>query len=64
MPTVFSTSENDFTVPPGQVIQTSSRRNGGTPTELYVSRERRLSAPQYERIPGIDPDEASRSSPR
>ena len=59
VPTVFSTSEHDFTVPPGQVILSFSHtRDGGTPTELYVSRERNLRAPQYERIPGVDSNEA------
>jgi hypothetical protein len=59
VPTVFSTSEHDFTVPPGQVVLSFSRtRDGGTPTELYISRERRLNAAQYERIPGIDANES------
>jgi hypothetical protein len=59
VPSVFSTAENDFTVPPGQVALSFSRvRDGGTPTELYVSRERKLSSLQYERIPGIDQNEA------
>ena len=30
--------------------------NAGTPSEIYASRERRLNALQYERIPGIDSD--------
>jgi hypothetical protein len=59
VPTVFSTSENDFTVPPGQVIQSYlTAHNAGTPSEIYASHERRLNSLQYERIPGIDPDEA------
>lgn len=59
VPTVFSTSVNDFTVPPGEVIiDFSTARDAGTPTELYVSQERRLSASRYERIPGIDATEA------
>jgi hypothetical protein len=59
VPTVFSTSENDFTVPPGQVIQSFLVANrAGTPSELYVSRERRLNSAQFERIPGIDAEEA------
>jgi hypothetical protein len=58
IPTVFSTSEHDFTVPPGQVIlDFSTTRDAGTPTELYVSRERNLKGSQYERIPGIDATE-------
>jgi hypothetical protein len=58
VPTVFSTSDNDFTVPPTGVVAnyvTASR--SGTPTQLYVSHERKLNPTQYERIPGIDPDE-------
>ena len=59
VPTVFSTSENDFTVPPGQVVLSFSHtRDGGTPTELYVTRETKLSAPPYQRIPGVDPNES------
>jgi len=59
VPAVFSTAENDFTVPPGGVIRDFlTAHDAGTPAELYVSRERRLSAAQYERIPGIDSDEA------
>lgn len=59
VPTVFSTSEHDFTVPPGQVIQSYlTAHNSGTPSELYASHERRLNSQQYERIPGIDPNEA------
>jgi len=58
VPTVFSTSEHDFTVPPGQVVLDFSRtRDAGTPTELYISRERNLKGSQYERIPGIDSNE-------
>ena len=60
VPTVFSTSEHDFTVPPGQVIlDFSTTRDDGTPTELYVSRERNLKGSQYERIPGIDSNEGN-----
>ena len=33
-------------------------RRAGTPTELYVSRERRLTAAPYLRIPGVDQAEA------
>ena len=58
VPTVFSTSEHDFTVPPGQVIlDFSTTRDAGTPTELFVTRERNLKGSQYERIPGIDANE-------
>jgi hypothetical protein len=59
VPTVFSTSENDFTVPPGGVIQSFiTAHNAGTPSEIYASHERRLNPLQYERIPGIDSNEA------
>lgn len=59
VPTVFTTAENDFTVPPGQVIGDFVRaHNSGTPSELYVSEERALKSVQYERIPGVDPNEA------
>lgn len=59
VPTVFSTSANDFTSSPAGVIQSyNTAHNAGTPSELYISQERKLSIPPYERIPGIDPDEA------
>ena len=59
VPTVFSTAENDFTSPPGPIIiDFNTARSAGTPTALYISRERNLSAAQYERIPGIDGNEA------
>jgi hypothetical protein len=59
VPTVFSTSENDFTVPPGGVISSFLvAHNAGTPSEIYSSQERRLTAPPYERIPGIDTGES------
>jgi hypothetical protein len=59
VPTIFSTSDNDFTVPPtGVVANYVTATRSGTPTQLYVSHERRLNPAQYERIPGIDPDEA------
>jgi hypothetical protein len=32
--------------------------NAGTPSEIHASQERRLSAPPYERIPGIDQAES------
>jgi predicted esterase len=58
-PVVFSTSENDFTVPPGGVIQSFiTAHNAGTPSEIFASHERNLNAAQYQRIPGIDPNEA------
>jgi hypothetical protein len=59
VPTAFSTAVNDFTVPPGQVIVNfNDTRNAGTPAELFVSQERKLSASPYLRIPGIDDAEA------
>jgi dienelactone hydrolase len=59
VPVVFSTSENDFTVPPGGVVLSfAAARDGGTPAEIYNTRERRLTAPPYERIPGVDSSEA------
>jgi hypothetical protein len=59
VPTVFSTAANDFTVSPGGVIQSFlTAHNAGTPSEIHASQERRLSAPPYERIPGIDQAES------
>ena len=59
VPTVFSTAENDFTSPPGPIIVNfNNTRQAGTPTELYVSRERNLGWARFMRIPGIDQDEA------
>jgi len=59
VPTVFSTAENDFTVPPAGIFQDAARtRDAGTPMELYVARERRLTAAPFLRIPGIDEAEA------
>jgi hypothetical protein len=58
VPTLFTTAENDFTSPPGGVVQSfATANNSGTPSELYISRERRLNSVQYERIPGIDAEE-------
>jgi hypothetical protein len=59
VPTVFSTSDNDFTVAPAGVLQNyATASDSGTPAQLYVSHERRLTALQYERIPGVDASEA------
>jgi hypothetical protein len=59
VPTVFSTSANDFTVPPAWVLDDHARTtNAGTPTRLFVSEETPLTAPRFQRIPGIDKDEA------
>jgi hypothetical protein len=60
VPTVFSTSENDFTVPSNGVVGSYLRaHNAGTPSELYISRERNLTTAQYQRIPGIDQQKAN-----
>jgi hypothetical protein len=59
VPTAFSTAEHDFTSPPGPIIVGfDATRNAGTPATLHVARERRLSAQQYLRIPGVDETEA------
>jgi hypothetical protein len=59
VPTVFSTAENDFTSPPGPIIQDyATAHDAGTPSEIYVSRERPLSWFPYLRIPGVDATEA------
>jgi hypothetical protein len=59
VPVVLSTSENDFTVPPGGIIANlATVRDSGTPAEFYISRERALTAPPYERVPGIDTSES------
>src|SRR4029453_2342823 len=60
VPTVFSTSENDFTVATGGVVGSYLRaQNAGTPSELYISKERNLDTAQYQRIPGIDQHKAN-----
>nr|MBA2629791.1 hypothetical protein [Thermoleophilaceae bacterium] len=59
VPVVFSTAINDFTSPPGPIFASyATARDAGTPTELYVSSERRLGTLPYLRIPGIDGREA------
>ncbi|MEA2417923.1 MAG: hypothetical protein QOE60_129 [Thermoleophilaceae bacterium] len=59
VPTAFTTAVNDFTVRPPVVIQSYLvAHNAGTPSEIYSSKERRLDALQYERIPGIDANES------
>ncbi len=59
VPTAFSTSVNDFTVPPAQVVTSFGRaQQAGTPTEFYLSQERKLSALQFERIPEVDASES------
>ena len=60
VPTIFSTSENDFTSPTGPIVADYARTtNAGTPTRLYVSKETPLTAPRFQRIPGIDQSEAN-----
>lgn len=60
VPTVFSTSANDFTVAPNGVVGSFLRaHNAGTPSELYISQERNLNTAQYQRIPGIDQQKAN-----
>jgi hypothetical protein len=60
VPTVFTTANNDFTSPPGGVINSYlAAKNRGTPTDIHVSGERNLTPLQYERIPGISVTTAS-----
>jgi len=60
VPTIFSTSANDFTVPPGQIVTDYARTtNAGTPTRFFNSKETVLTAPRFQRIPGIDQNEAN-----
>lgn len=59
VPVVFTTAVNDFTSPPSGVVASFvAAHNHGTPSEFYNSQERKLTAAQYERVPGVDPDEA------
>jgi hypothetical protein len=59
VPTIFSTSENDFTSPTGQIVTDYARTtNAGTPTRFFNSKETPLLAPRFQRIPGIDSQEA------
>lgn len=60
VPTVFDTSANDFTSPPGPIIQDYQATVAvGTSARLFESQERPLTAPPFERIPGIDLQEAN-----
>lgn len=60
VPTIFSTTANDFTVPPNQIVTDYARTtNAGTPTRFFNSMETPLTAPRFMRIPGIDLDEAN-----
>ena len=59
VPVVFTTSVNDFTAQSGGIAASFiAAHNHGTPSEFYVSQERNLNAAQYERVPGVDPQEA------
>jgi hypothetical protein len=59
VPTVFTTSANDFTAQSGGIAASFvAAHNHGTPSELYSSQERNLNTAQYERIPGIDADKS------
>jgi len=59
VPVVFTTSVNDFTSAPGGVAASFvAAHNHGTPSEFYMSQERKLNTVQYERIPGIDPEKS------
>ena len=59
VPVVFTTADNDFTAPPGGVVQSFvTAHNAGTPSEIYVSHERNLNAARYLRVPGIDTNES------
>jgi hypothetical protein len=59
VPVVFTTSVNDFTAQSGGIAASFiAAHNYGTPSEFYMSQERNLNAAQYERVPGIDPEEA------
>jgi hypothetical protein len=60
VPTVFTTANNDYTVPPGGVVGSYlATQSKHTPTEIHVSGERNLTPLQYERIPGISPTTAN-----
>jgi hypothetical protein len=60
VPTVFSTSKNDFTVPPFQVaLGYHYTAQAGTPALYLFSQERALAATTYPRIPGVDATEAN-----
>jgi len=60
VPTVFSTSVNDFTSPPFAIaVGYQLTLQAGTPAIYLSSQEKTLTAPPYLRIPGIDPTEAN-----
>lgn len=60
VPTFFTASANDFTVPADwTVADHAATAAKGTPAELHVSQERTLTALPYLRIPGVDATEAN-----
>jgi hypothetical protein len=60
VPTVFSTSDNDFTSPPGPIIVNyASTVQAGTPALIFSTKERALNPLHYLRIPGVDGGEAN-----
>jgi hypothetical protein len=60
VPTVFSTSVNDFTSPPFPIaVGYQQTIQAGTPGLYLASKERALNASTYPRIPGIDATEAN-----
>jgi hypothetical protein len=59
VPTVFSTSVNDFTSPPFHIaVGYQQTLQAGTPALYLSSKERALTAITYLRIPGVDSTEA------
>jgi hypothetical protein len=55
VPAYFVTAQNDFTSPPGPIVANYDATLAlGTPTELHVAREARLTATRFTRIPGVD----------
>ena len=60
VPTVFSTSVNDFTSPPFPIaLGYQATVQKGTPAVFFMSQERALTASTYLRIPGVDSTEAN-----
>ena len=58
VPTVFSTPRTTSRSPPGGSSRASGRAQRRDALEFHMSQERRLTAPPYERIPGIDSNES------
>jgi hypothetical protein len=59
VPVVFTTAVNDFTSPPNGVVASFVNvHSHGIPSEFYNAQERKLNAAQYERVPGVDANEA------